>query len=144
MQFLKLVFIGALALSYGLLGGGPSLWALGLATPAPVLACAMNGCSCKVDGHKKGQACCCKIGAALKKKFPELGRTQAHGGVSLHAKACGPLDNAQGVSLAPLRPHLAVQSAVFGPASLLRRAPQRSFVRPRLFDAEPLDRPPQA
>lgn len=125
---LRRYFLIATALGYGLLGGGPSLWALGLSpSPAATLRCSMNGCTCKAEGHRKGKACCCKATRDLMKKFPELAAdpfyakldrgpqvataTVAGGAPAMSAAACGEGSFA-GTALPPLQPHTLAQAGL--------------------------------
>ncbi len=120
------VFVLVSALGYGLLGGGPSLWALGLSpNPLAALRCSMNGCTCKAEGHKKGKACCCKATRDLMKRFPELAADPfyakldrgpqagpgAESGPSLNAAACGEGSFA-GTALPPLQPHILLDAGI--------------------------------
>lgn len=102
------------ALGYGLLGGGPSLWALSLPTAAPGEACALMGGTCNMRDHKPGQPCCCLMRLALLKKFPELAKEPiyakllwqqraAQAGCRIQAPPCG-AQRSQ-LPLAPLQGH---------------------------------------
>lgn len=154
LKRLHRAFLIVSALGYGLLGGGPSLWALGLAVPEPV--CSMAGCTCHAHGHKPGEKCCCAMNRALLKKFPELAKDPAWMKLVQPAKTAPLAPGASAWSNAPcggdgsttglplLSWHLATprfelaaldaQARACGPA-----AP----ACPEFFPA-PLDRPPRA
>lgn len=71
LRRIKTAFILASAFGYGFLGGGPSLWALGVSPPDPLMACLQMGCTCRLHPGKGG-ACCCVANRALLKKHPDL------------------------------------------------------------------------
>jgi len=136
MKRLRKVFLVVSALGYGFLGGGPSLWALGLKT-APPAACAAMDCTCAADGHSEGaKACCCRIKQNLLKKFPQIAQEERaariaamleqaapasapadalpSSGPALRGGACSPFaQDLAGHTLPPMPPHLAVLGWVF-------------------------------
>jgi hypothetical protein len=119
MRSLRAFFFVCLALAYGLLGAGPSLWALGLAPERPVegAACGMHVCKMK---HKKGEVCLCLIRTELLKS--------AEGECQVRAQGCGDEGHEDGASLAPLRPHLKPQAILTLPAHFFVPAPAPAFV----------------
>jgi hypothetical protein len=147
MRRLFLVFS---ALAYGLLGGGPSLWALGLAQPKPA-ACSAMGCSCPVGGeHKGGKQCCCRMGQKLSQKLAKLAQAEAAaelaapaGSCQLRSLPCGPTQDVNGQSLPVQRPHVLAPAAVL-PLPLALDGGLLSLSA-LLFEAEllPPDQPPR-
>jgi len=128
------LFLLLTALGYGFLGGGPSLWALGLG-PAKAeagAACAMHLCKMK---HKPGEVCLCLL-------RPELMKA-SQGECSVRAQGCGH-DQADGAdSLAPLRPHLRPQAWSLPLAEREAAAVPPSSAFFSEFVPSPLERPPR-
>jgi hypothetical protein len=118
-------FIILSVLGYAFLGGGSSLWALGLAQEAPMgAACAAMGCTCKMERHAAGQKCCCRYSAALLKKFPKMAQSQrpAHGSCELRQAPLVPQEASDGERNLPVQqPHILLGSSVqHGPSKVLR------------------------
>lgn len=117
-QRLRSLFLVLTALGYGLLSGGPSLWALAL-RPAP-RACQVTGCSCEHTGH--AGACCCRVQDRLLKKFPDLARDPLYmkwvqppepspvaPGEAVWKSSCEREGAAGTQALPPMPPHILVQ-----------------------------------
>jgi len=115
---LKECFFVVTAFGYGLLGCGPSLWALDLAPRDPVMACMAMVCTCRMHPGKKGAACCCVANQALLRKHPGLARDPGFwkalgldpprpaGTCQLHADGCAPLESGHGMAPVAQQPHL--------------------------------------
>lgn len=154
LRRLRSAFLIVSALGYGLLGGGPSLWALGLAAPEPV--CAMAGCTCHAHGPTSGQKCCCAMSRALLKRFPQLAKDPAWmklvqpvqaapvapGAVAWSDAPCG--DDASTAGLPPLAWHLAVPRFQWRVLAVQAPAPSPAAPACLEFVPAPLDRPPRA
>ncbi|HTB23670.1 MAG TPA: hypothetical protein VK914_13320 [bacterium] len=130
---IRKLFLLVSALGYGFLGGGPSLWALDLKSPDPVMACLQMGCTCRLHpGSMKGGVCCCVRNLALLRKYPALASDpkfwkalgldppSPRGTSQLHQDGCGPLDSGHGMGPVP-------QQAHFPPTALFQALPSRSL-----------------
>ena len=100
-------FIALSAFGYAFLGGGPSLWALGLQRPA-AHQCSMAGCHCDMARH--GGFCTCAISAKLLKAYPELAAAHAQdhgpapsGGCAMRSSPLQPEEASDGANSLPLQ-----------------------------------------
>ena len=93
-------FLTISAFGYAFLGGGHSLWALGL--QAPAAQCSMAGCHCEMMRH--GGICTCAISRALLKKYPALaalGQTGPVGHCEMRSAPLQPEEASDGVNSLP-------------------------------------------
>lgn len=130
------LFLALSAFGYAFLGGGPSLWALGLKTPPA--ACSMAGCHCEAMRH--GGACTCALSRALLKRYPELAKGMGQAPVGACEMRSVPLQDAEAsdgaYSLPSQQPHtLAGEPAPFSSDRYL--ALSAPAVGASLFHPEP-------
>ena len=135
MPRLRRLFILVSTLGYAFLGGGPSLWALGLNAPADS-RCAAIGCTCKMG--QPGSQCHCPFMMALMRRHPGLAGAQPlHASCEMRQRPLAPEQSADAQhSLPSQQPHT-LPSAGFD----LRLAQGRSSQFPApcglLFHPEP-------
>jgi hypothetical protein len=128
LRKLRRLFIAISALGYAFLGGGPSLWALGLeAQPS----CAVMGCTCKM-AH--GTATC-PFCAALARKFPQLLHPTRPLGCEMRQSPLSPLEAGSAQrSLPGQQPHTLAGA---GPRFHLEQGRALSFPSPRGLSSDP-------